>query len=206
MIASTSPTTDPGSGSTDPPASDPGPTAPERGSHHQPTPGPAGAEIDMEVVARFRVAIARVGRQLRQQAGAGLSPTLHSMLVTIAIHGPLSLSELAAREQVAPPTVTKVLAKLDDQGLVMKERGPTDRRVTLVSLTDAGTARLEESRTRRTAWLVRRLAELDDLDPRRLADAVELLEAIVQPDQQLPSSHPGPAGTAAEGPAGPAPT
>jgi DNA-binding MarR family transcriptional regulator len=139
-------------------------------------------DLDMEVVARFRVAIARVSRQLRQQAGAGLSPTLHSMLITIAVHGPLSLSELAAREQVAPPTVTKVLAKLDDQGLVEKERGPTDRRVTLVSLTEAGTARLEESRTRRTAWLVRRLIELRDVDPQRLADAVELLEAIVQPD------------------------
>jgi DNA-binding MarR family transcriptional regulator len=140
------------------------------------------SDLDLEMVARFRVAIARVGRQLRQQAGAGLSPTLHSMLVTIAIHGPLSLSELAAREQVAPPTVTKVLAKLDEQGLVAKERGPSDRRVTLVSLTEAGAARLEESRTRRTAWLVQRLVELGACDRKRLTDAVELLEAIVQAD------------------------
>ena len=169
-MTASSPTTGPAAGSSEPVA----PVEPARAEQEPP-------DLDIEVVARFRVAIARVGRQLRQQAGAGLSPTLHSMLITIAIHGPLSLSELAAREQVAPPTVTKVLAKLDEQGLVRKERGPTDRRVTLVSLTETGEARLAESRTRRTAWLVRRLLELGDIEPRRLEEAVELLEAIVGP-------------------------
>lgn len=151
------------------------------------------ADLDIELVARLRMAIARLGRQLRQQAGE-LSPTLQSMLASIANHGPLSLSELAAVEQIAPPTVTKVLAKLDERGLIVRERGAVDRRVTLVSLSDEGRARFEESRTRRTAWLVGRLAELGIDTGERLVETVELLEALAQPGHD--PSRPGGRGSA----------
>jgi DNA-binding MarR family transcriptional regulator len=129
------------------------------------------------------VAIARLSRQLRQQAGGTLTPTLQSVLATIALHGPLPLGELAAREQVAPPTITKLLGRLDEQHLIQRERPADDRRVILVSLTDEGRRRLDESRTRRTAWLVDRLTQLGLTDEAALANAVELLEAIVQPER-----------------------
>lgn len=139
------------------------------------------AETDLELAARLRVAIARLSRQLRQQAGSSLSPTLQSVLASIALHGPLSLGDLAVREQVAPPTITKLLGRLDEQGLIERQRGADDRRVILVSLTAEGHRQLEESRNRRTAWLERRLGELDVVDESQLLPVVELLEAIVDP-------------------------
>lgn len=141
-----------------------------------------GVDVDLELAARLRVALARLARQLRQQAGPHLSPTLQSVLATIALHGPLPLGELAAREQVAPPTITKLLARLDEQGLIERQRGADDKRVTLVSLTADGRRQFDEGRTRRTAWLVDRLAHLDDAQQADLARAIELLEAIANPD------------------------
>ncbi len=137
--------------------------------------------IDAEQAARLRVAIARLARQLRQQAGTSLSPTLQSVLASIAVHGPLSLGDLAGREQVAPPTVTQLLGKLDDLGLIERERDASDRRVTLVSLTAEGRRQFDESRTRRTAWLIDRLVTLGDDHVRDLERAVLFLEAVAAP-------------------------
>jgi len=162
-----------------------------------------GADVDLELAARLRVALARLARQLRQQAGPQLSPTLQSVLATIALHGPLPLGELAAREQVAPPTITKLLARLDEQGLIQRQRGADDKRVILVSLTADGQRQFDESRTRRTAWLVDRLAHLDDTQQADLARAVELLEAIANPDA---SPHPDPAPARSLLPRAPEPT
>ncbi len=148
-------------------------------------------DVDLELAARLRVALARLARQLRQQAGPHLSPTLQSVLATIALHGPLPLGELAAREQVAPPTITKLLARLDEHGLIQRQRGADDKRVILVSLTADGQQQFDESRTRRTAWLMDRLAALDDTQQADLARAVELLEAIADPDGSA-AAHPGP--------------
>jgi DNA-binding MarR family transcriptional regulator len=145
-------------------------------------------EVDVELAARLRVAIARLGRQLRQQAGTGLSPTLQSVVATIALHGPLPLGELAQREHVAPPTITKLLARLDQQDLIERQRGADDKRVILVSLTALGRRQFDQSRTRRTAWLVQRLGQLETVDDARLLTAVELLEAIVEPEPSTPRS------------------
>ena len=147
-----------------------------------PTTANTTSETDLELAARLRVAIARLGRQLRQQAGSSWSPTLQSVLASIALHGPLSLGDLAVREQVSPPTITKLLARLDEQGLIERQRGADDRRVILVSLNAEGRRQLEQSRSRRTAWLDRRLSELGIIDEAQLLSVVELLEAIVEPE------------------------
>jgi DNA-binding MarR family transcriptional regulator len=132
------------------------------------------------------MAIARLSRQLRQQAGSPLTPTLQSVLASIALHGPLSLGDLAVREQVAPPTITKLLGRLDDLGLIERQRGAGDRRVILVSLSPGGRQVFEESRQRRTTWLEQRLRQLDRFDPAQLTQAVELLEAIIGPRPAKP--------------------
>jgi DNA-binding MarR family transcriptional regulator len=121
---------------------------------------------------------ARLARLLRQQVGTGLSPSQQSALASIECHGPLTLGALAAIEQVAPPTVTKVVARLEEEGLVDRIVDRADRRVTRVSITSLGRDRLEHSRLRRNAWLAGRLADLGDHDVRRLADAVDVLEAL----------------------------
>ena len=139
------------------------------------------AETDLELVARLRVAVARLNRQLRQQSGTGLPLSLQSALVTIEQRGPLSLGDLAAVEQIAPATVTKIVARLVEDGLAERAPDARDGRVTLVSLTRAGARQLADSRTRRNAYLATRIGEPDGPDADRLRTAAEVLEALARP-------------------------
>jgi DNA-binding MarR family transcriptional regulator len=135
----------------------------------------------LETAARLRLTTARLARQLRQQAAGGLSPSQQSALASIDHHGPLTLGTLARVEQVAPPTVTKVVAKLEEEGLVGRQVDGTDRRVVRVEITALGRRRLAHTRRRRNAWLARRLRTLHGTDPtalRRLEAALPLLEAL----------------------------
>jgi DNA-binding MarR family transcriptional regulator len=103
--------------------------------------------------------------------------------VTIERHGPLTPSELAARERVQRPTVTRVLARLEDSGLVTRAADPADRRSSLVSLSPAGAALLAESRTRKDAFLAARLERLDAGDRATLERAAELLERLLEDEE-----------------------
>lgn len=139
---------------------------------------PTGADDVAELAARLRLSATRLARLLRQHGDAGLTPSLLSALATIDRSGPLTLGALAELERVAPPTVTKVVGKLEVQGLVARSADPADGRVSLVSTTRAGAALLARSRKRKTAWLAARLDELDDDQRRRLAEALDVLEAL----------------------------
>ena len=147
-----------------------------------PTPPPdagSGRSPDVaEVAHRLRLATARLARLLRQQVGTGLSPSQHSTLVTIDGHGSLTLGEVAAIEQVAPPTITKIVSKLEEAGLVVRTVDPSDRRVARVSISEAGRARLDDARSRRDAWLAQRLDRAEPDQVRRLAEALDALEAL----------------------------
>src|SRR4051794_31645003 len=88
--------------------------------------------------ARLRLAIARTARRLRQEAGGGLSPSLNAALATVERHGPLTPSELAERERVQRPTITRVVAKLEEAGLVERTADPVDRRSALIAVTPEG--------------------------------------------------------------------
>jgi DNA-binding MarR family transcriptional regulator len=140
----------------------------------------ARTEVDLELAARLRLVVARLARQLRQQSGSGLSPSQHSALVTIELAGPLALGDLAAAEQVSPPTVTKVVARLEDDGLVRREVDDADRRVVRASITPEGRRRLEHSRSRRNAWLARQLRDLEADDIAALERAVAVLERMAR--------------------------
>lgn len=141
---------------------------------------PADNSPAPELAGRLRLATARLARQLRLQAGTGLSASQHSALATIEAHGPLTLGDLAVREQVAPPTITKVVGRLEHEGLVDRTTDASDRRVCLVSITGEGRRRLDRSRARRDAALADRLALLSPADLERLAGAIDVLEAIAQ--------------------------
>ena len=95
-----------------------------------------------------------------------------------ARHGPLSLGELATREQVAPPTMTKVVEKLEAHGLVKREIDPRDRRVARLTITAAGRRHLDRTRELRTAWLRGRLQDLDAGERQRVTDAISTLERL----------------------------
>ncbi len=132
-----------------------------------------------DTVERLRLVVARLARLLRQQDDSGLGPTLTAALSTVAEHGPLTLGDLAGRERVAPPTITKVVDKMEAAGFVERRAHPVDRRVSLVAVTELGTKTLAELRGRRTAWLRARLDELDGADLDLLAQATEVLERII---------------------------
>jgi DNA-binding MarR family transcriptional regulator len=132
-----------------------------------------------EIAARLRLSATRLARRLRQESGAGLSPSQQSALSVIANQGPLTLGALAEHERVAPPSITKVVSKLEGDGLVIRTPDPADRRVCRVAISSDGAALLEESRRRKTAWLTERISELDDDGQRRLADALDVLDELI---------------------------
>jgi DNA-binding MarR family transcriptional regulator len=136
---------------------------------------------DPELADRLGMAAVRLARLLRQQDEADLTPTMRAALGTIEREGPVTLGELAAIERVAPPTVTKVVGKLEDAGLVVREHDDVDRRVCRVLLSDRGQGWLAADRKRRRDWLTDQLRELDDGDVQRLAAAVEVIEGLTTP-------------------------
>jgi DNA-binding MarR family transcriptional regulator len=135
---------------------------------------------DAELAARLRVAVGRLQRQVRRRAVGDLTLSQISALVSIEQHGPLRAGDLAARECVSAPTMTRILAVLEDRALVAREVDPADRRASSVLLTDEGRAVLGGLRRERTAFLEDRLGHLDADGRRRLADAVEVLEELVE--------------------------
>lgn len=140
----------------------------------------ADAEID-ELAASLRLSVTRLARLLRQQDPAGLSPAVATALGTIWREGPITPSRLAAVERVTPPTVTRLVDKLEARGLVERIADPSDGRVCRVAVTDAGAAEIESIRARRTEWLTQRLGELPAADVRRLRAVTEVLEHLVGP-------------------------
>jgi DNA-binding MarR family transcriptional regulator len=132
-----------------------------------------------DLATRLRLAIVRMNRRLRQEAGGQLSPTLSAALGTIARHGPLTPSELADRERIQRPTATRLLARLEAPGYVARTPDPEDGRSSLVALTPAGATLLEQARTRKDAYLARRLRGLSAEDRATLRRAAEILERML---------------------------
>ena len=142
------------------------------------TPAAARAETAEEIAGRLRLSATRLARKLRQEAQTGLTPSQLSALAAIERHGPVTLGALADHEQVAPPSVSRVVAKIEADGLVTRQPDPADRRVTKVALTPKGRALLGASRRRKTEWLTTRLEDLGPEPRARLAEALDILEAL----------------------------
>ena len=133
-----------------------------------------------DLAGRLRLAIVRTARRLRQEAGGGLSPSLTAALSTVERHGPITPSEVAARERIQRPTVTRVLARLEEQGLIERMADPRDGRSSLVTATKAGRELLDELRTRKTAFLAARIEDLAPEDRATLERAAQILEEMIE--------------------------
>jgi DNA-binding MarR family transcriptional regulator len=134
-----------------------------------------------ERAAHLRTAIVRIARRLRQEAAAetsGLTPTSVAALATIERHGPLTPSEIAEIERVKRPTITRTLACLDREGLIDRAPDPADGRSALVSVNAAGRERLRRLRSRKNAYLARRMRDLSDEEVETLERAAEILERM----------------------------
>jgi DNA-binding MarR family transcriptional regulator len=105
---------------------------------------------------------------------------MQAALATIERHGPLTPSELAARERIQRPTATRLVARLEEDGLIARTADPVDRRSFLIALTPEGEALLREVRTRKDAFLAERLRRLSPEDRATLNRAADLLEDLLQ--------------------------
>ena len=134
-----------------------------------------------EMATRLHAVSIRLLRQLRREDdGSGLSAPRLSALSVIAFGGPLSLAELAAAEQVRPPTMSRIVDSLLEAKLVTRQTDPTDRRSVSIAATAKGIRLMEAGRERRVRALVDRLGPLADSERRALARGVEILERVVR--------------------------
>lgn len=151
----------------------------------RPDGNPAVVVADDDVTAlaaRLRLAVGRLNRRMRTDARGSLPPLQMAALVTIAEHGPLRLSDLARREAVTVPTMSRVLSALDAEGLVARASDPQDARSVLIRISEEGERRLAEARNLRTAFLARRLVRLDESQREALRAALPALEALLVDD------------------------
>jgi DNA-binding MarR family transcriptional regulator len=153
------------------------PAVPARTATAKATPGRSD---EAEIAARLRLSATRLARRLRQESSSGLTPSQLSALAAVGNRGPLTLGELAEHERVAPPSITKVVAKLEAEGLLERRTDPEDRRVSRVRTTKAGAALIAETRRRKTAWLAARIRELEPADRAQLAAALDALDRLCE--------------------------
>ena len=133
-----------------------------------------------ELAARLRLAVTRLARRLRQEAEAGITPSMLSALSSAERQGPVTMRDLCAAEQVQPPTMTRIVAALVASGLVVREPDPRDGRVAWVKVTPEGRRLLERSRRRKEAFLARALRDLDPRDVAALEAAADVLERFTE--------------------------
>lgn len=121
----------------------------------------------------------RLNRRLRTQT-TNSPVTLTQMSALSCLHkaGSMTPGELAAREGVQPPSMTRVIAALEDLSLVARRAHPTDGRQAIVELTDAGRERIDEEVFARERWLDDKLADLDEQERETLCRAAEIIDRM----------------------------
>jgi DNA-binding MarR family transcriptional regulator len=132
-----------------------------------------------EVANQVHSAAIHILRGLRKQdESSGMSASRLSALSVVVFAGPLTLGDLAAAEQVKPPTMTRLVTGLESDGLVRREIDAEDGRVTRVRATPKGTRVLHAARLRRVALLASRFEALDPREVELLGEAAAILERI----------------------------
>ncbi|MGH2752436.1 MAG: MarR family winged helix-turn-helix transcriptional regulator [Actinomycetota bacterium] len=133
-----------------------------------------------ELPTRLRLAVMRLARRLRQQAEADLTPSMLSALANIEYRQPVTLGELAEAERVTPPTMSKIVGRMEAAGLVTRTPDPDDRRIQRLSLSRNGVKLMARNRSRKNAYIVRKLRNLEPEEVARLEAAVVVIEKILE--------------------------
>ncbi|WP_031509397.1 MarR family winged helix-turn-helix transcriptional regulator [Streptomyces megasporus] len=134
---------------------------------------------DAAAVNALRSATMRLARRIKhQRVDESLSPTEMSVLGTLSRCGSATPGELARKEHVQPPSMTRIVAMLEGKGLVRMEPHPGDRRQKVVTRTELADEVLEASRRKRNAWLAELIGQLDEEDWARLRAAAPVLEKL----------------------------
>lgn len=135
--------------------------------------------VERSLASRLRLAVVRLNRRLRaQRAEEGVSLTQVSALSTLHKSGPMTPGKLAALEGVRPPSMTRVVAGLEEMGFIERRAHPTDGRQSIVELSDRGLGYVHAAITAREAWLDQQLAYCTEQERADLARAAEIIERI----------------------------
>jgi len=142
------------------------------------------AEDERSLASRLRLAVVRLNRRLRaQRTSSSVTLTQFSALTSLKKCGPMTPGELAAKEVVQPPSMTRVIAALEEIGYVSRRPHPTDGRQSIVELTEDGLTYVLADISAREAWLDKRLAGLTDAERHTLTEAAEIIDRMAgQPD------------------------
>jgi DNA-binding MarR family transcriptional regulator len=139
---------------------------------------------DAGLASALRISVSRLARRLRAERTVHglpeLSDTQLGALATLERHGAMTPGELADHEKVQPPSMTRVIAVLEQRNLVMRSAHATDKRQVMLSVTDAGRDLVHQSRRLRDAWLAKRLRELTPQERAKLRAAAPILEKLSQ--------------------------
>ncbi len=137
------------------------------------------AQVPAEMGGALRLAVLRLSRRLRQVGSpGGVTLSQMSAMTVVARHGEVTLGELAALERVAPPSMTRIAARLEENGWLERRSDPGDRRVTRVALSRSGMELVEGNRRRGDAFISARLAALSQDEIEVLGRAIPILERI----------------------------
>lgn len=132
-----------------------------------------------DLAALLRPSLLRLTRIVRnQRVDISVTLTQLSAMGTLHKRGPMSAGELAAFEKVQPPSMTKVLANLEERGLVSRDPHPSDRRQAVIAITQAGIDLLDSERRSRDAWLSQRLAQLTADERALLRNVIPVLDKL----------------------------
>jgi DNA-binding MarR family transcriptional regulator len=143
-------------------------------------------QSDAGLATTMRISITRLARRLRvERLGLGGTETVLSDIQLAALaalerHDSMTPGELAEHEKVQPPSMTRVIAVLEERGLVRREPHATDRRQVILTVTADGRNLVQRVRLRREAWLAQRLQELSHDERQILLAAAPILEKISQ--------------------------
>ena len=146
---------------------------------------PQQTRSDAGLASALRISVSRLARRLRAERLArglepGLSDTQLAALAALERHGDMTPGELAEHEKVQPPSMTRVIAALEERGLVTRGPHATDRRQVVLTATRAGRDVVRQSRQLREAWLAQRLRELTPEERAALRAAAPILEKLSQ--------------------------
>jgi DNA-binding MarR family transcriptional regulator len=150
------------------------------------TGGGTAVEHDLIDVTRLRAALARLSRRLRRHSLAGLTPTQLAALATVERSGPMRLGDLAAAEGIAPSTLTRIVAVLEDSGYVRRDADPKDARASTLAITPKGTETIDQIREEGNHLLTEWLEMLTLEQRAALGHALPALEALAEPDSPAP--------------------
>jgi DNA-binding MarR family transcriptional regulator len=142
------------------------------------------SRTDTGLATSLRISISRLARRMRAERNAqGLQPELSdSQLAALAAleKHTMTPGELAEHEKVQPPSITRVIASLEERGLIQRMPHPTDRRQVVLTVTDQGRDVVRRVRQLREAWLARRLRDLTPAERAVLREALPILEKLSQ--------------------------